>query len=104
MASAPAMFQRIMDSLLQKLPSVASNIEDVIVTGRTDEEHLTNLGRALTRLEEAGLRLSKAKCVFVAPKVEFLGYMIDKDELHLTQEKVTAISCVMRNFEHFWEC
>ncbi len=35
-----------MDSLLQ-LPGVASYIDDVIVTGWTDEEHLANLGRAL---------------------------------------------------------
>jgi len=49
-ASVPAMFQRIMDSLLQRLPGMASYIDNVIVTGRTDDEHLANLGRALTSL------------------------------------------------------
>ncbi len=58
---------------------MASYIDDVILTGRKDEEHLVNLGRAITRLEESGLRLNKAKCVFMAPKVEVLGYMIDKN-------------------------
>ena len=28
--------------------------------------------------EEAGLRVNKAKCVFMTSKVEFLGYIIDR--------------------------
>lgn len=90
-ASAPAIFQRIMDSLLQGLSGAAGYIDDIIVTGATEEEHLQNLERVLTRLEQAGLRLRRSKCVFMAPKIEYLGYVIDKQGLHPTQEKVSAI-------------
>ena len=51
------MFQRIMENVLQGLPGVSVYIDDILVTGKTLEDHLKNLEAVLTRLEEAGLRL-----------------------------------------------
>ena len=45
----------------------------------------------LQRLKEAGLRLKKEKCVFLAPSVEYLGHRIDAQGLHPTLEKVRAV-------------
>ena len=42
-ASAPAVFQQIMEKLLQGLPKVVVYIDDILVTGNSDEEHLENL-------------------------------------------------------------
>ena len=39
----------------------------------------------------AGLKLNRAKCIFMAPSVEYLGHVIDKNGLHPTREKVKAI-------------
>ena len=39
-ASAPAIFQKVMDTLLQDIPGVACYIDDIIVTGATEEKHL----------------------------------------------------------------
>ena len=58
-ASAPSMFQRIMESILQCLPGVSVYINDILMTGKTPQEHLCNLDAVLTRLEEVGLRLMK---------------------------------------------
>ena len=38
-ASAPAIFQQVMDTVLQGIPKVICYIDDVLVTGSTDEEH-----------------------------------------------------------------
>lgn len=38
-ASSP-IFQRTMDNLLQNLSHVAVYLDDILVTGRTEEEHL----------------------------------------------------------------
>ena len=50
--SAPAMFQRTIETILQGIPNVS-----VLITGKTNEEHLKNLEEVLvlTRLEKAGI-------------------------------------------------
>ena len=45
----------------------------------------------LGRLEEAGLRVKRKKCTFLADEVVYLGYMIDQHGLHPMQDKVEAI-------------
>ena len=39
-ASAPAIFQRSMDSILQGIPSVICYLNDLLITGASDQEHL----------------------------------------------------------------
>ena len=39
-------------------------------------------------MEQASLRLSKGKLLFMAPSVEYLGYKIDADGLYPLPEKV----------------
>ena len=56
---APAIFQRTMENLLQGLPYVFVYIDDILVTGASEEEHLHNLNEVLTRLETAGMCLKK---------------------------------------------
>ena len=47
-------------------------IDDIIVTGKSDEEHLYNLEEVLNRLEKAGMQLKKEKCMYMMPVVEYL--------------------------------
>ena len=42
-ASAPAIFQRTMDIILQGLSGVICYIDDILITGSSDKEHLANL-------------------------------------------------------------
>ena len=72
-ASAPSLFQRIMENLLQGIPSVSIYLDDIRVTGKSIPDHLSNLEAVLTRLEEAGVKLKRNKCSFLLPSVEFLG-------------------------------
>ena len=58
-ASAPALFQKAMDSILQGVPNTICYIDDILVTGRSDKEHLKNLEEVLSRLRRYGLRLKK---------------------------------------------
>ena len=89
--SAPATFQRVMEGLLGNISGVIVYLDDVLITGKTDEEHLKTLDTVLTRLKEAGLRLKKMKCSFMADSVTYLGHRIDAQGLHPLQEKVEAI-------------
>ena len=42
-SSSPAIFQRVIDNVLQIIPYVCAYLDDILVTGRTDEEHLKRL-------------------------------------------------------------
>ena len=64
-ASAPSMFQRIMESILQGVPGVIIYIDDILVSGKDEQDHLQKLDIVLTKLEEAGLQLKQAKCSFL---------------------------------------
>ena len=65
-ASALGIFQHTMESLLSGIPKV---IDDILVSGKTEDNHLQNLHQVLSRLEEAGLRLKKGKCEFMMPSI-----------------------------------
>ena len=91
-ASAPAIFQKVMDTVLQGLPRVICYLDDILVTGSTEEEHLQNLEKVLQRLQQYNIRANKAKCAFMCDAVEYLGHRIDATGLHTTTSKVEAIS------------
>ena len=66
-------------------------MDDVII--RTDpHEHLQVLDEVLTRLERHGILAKKSKCEFVVPSIVFIGYCVDGESQHLTEEKIAAIS------------
>lgn len=52
---------------------------------------MERLDTVLEKLRLAGLRLRKDKCEFMAQSVKYLGYKIDAEGIHPTEEKVQAI-------------
>ena len=73
-ASAPAVFQRAMDTILQGIPQVICYLNDILVTGRSDTEHLQNLEAVLHRLQHHGVKLWKEKCAFFQESVEYTSH------------------------------
>lgn len=90
-ASAPGIFQRVMECLLKGIPGVTVYLDDVLITGPTEAKHLTALREVLRRMSRAGLRLRRDKCTFLASSVVYLGHQIDAEGLHPVSEKVQAI-------------
>ena len=90
--SAPAIFQKAMDSILQGLEHVICYLDDILITGTADEEHLQNLDTVLARLKEHGVRLKRGKCSIWKPSVDYLGHHVDAKGIHTAPEKVSAIT------------
>ena len=81
-----------MEGLLQGIPYVFIYLDDILITGTSDEEHLATLDKVLSHLEEVGLRLKCNKCAFMLPSVEYLGHKISAEGLQPTGEKVQAVN------------
>ena len=90
-SSAPGIFQRVIDSLIQDIPGVVAYLDDILITGPSDEAHLASLKEVLLRLEKAGLRAKKEKCEFMVPSVTYLGHKIGTEGIHPLPDKIEAI-------------
>ena len=87
--SAPAIFQKIMDTILQGLQRVIFIVMyNILVTGATESEHLHNLEKVLQHLQG---QVNKAKCSFMHTEVQYLGHRIDAEGIHPTDSKLQAI-------------
>ena len=90
-SSTPGIFQRVIESIIQGIPGVVAYLDDILMTGPSEEAHLTALKEVLSRLEDAGLRAKKDKCEFMVPSVTYLDHKIATEGIHLLPEKVEAI-------------
>ena len=57
-ASAPGLFQREMEKILQDLDKVTIFF-DLVITGAMKEEHDQNITRVLQKVQDCGLTLSR---------------------------------------------
>ena len=80
-----------MDNMLKSIPGVCVYLDDVLISGSSEQEHLDSLNRVLALMAERGFRVAKEKCAFQQCEVSYLGHMIDKNGLHPLKNKVEAI-------------
>ena len=76
---------------MEGIPHVAVYLDDILVRGEDEADHLKNLFEVLSRLEEAGLGLKRSKCAFMQKEVEYLGHRVDAQGLHPVDKKVKGI-------------
>ena len=93
LCNAPATFQRLMENVLAGLVSnrCLLYIDDILVIGRTFQEHLENLRKVFERLHQAGLRLKPTKFHLVQLRVEYLGYIVSEAGIAADPRKVEAV-------------
>lgn len=91
--NAPATWQRLIDRVLgmDLEPYLFVYLDDVIIVTQTFEKHIEVLSEVFSRLKHAGLTLNKEKCQFCRTELRYLGYVVDKNGLHVDPEKVNAI-------------
>ena len=92
--SAPEFFQKQMSKILIGLDGVICMIDDVLIHGKTPQEHDQRLVAVLTRLRKANVTLNKDKCEFSKHSIRFLGQIIDSSGIRPDPEKVKAIQAM----------
>ena len=64
-----------MENLLQGISHVI--VDDILISGKDDNNNLANLEAVLKKLPESGPRLGKEKCYFMVPALTYCGYVIN---------------------------
>uniref|UniRef100_A0AAV2KNF0 ribonuclease H n=1 Tax=Knipowitschia caucasica TaxID=637954 RepID=A0AAV2KNF0_KNICA len=88
--NAAQSFQRLMDSALRDMPFIFVYLDDGLVASSSEEE--THLRVLFTRLNQHGLIINPAKCVFGVPSIKFLGHLITSEGAAPLPSKVEAVS------------
>ena len=89
-------FQKIMSRCFAGLKNVITKSDNILLFGKTQEEHDSCLEALLSRMEECGLTARIDKCEFCQEKIQFFGYEVSAEGIKPTHEKVQALqSCKM---------
>ena len=73
LTNAAQSFQRLINKLFRHLPFVFTYLDDHLIVSRTLEEHLLHLQQFFQVLQENGLTINPAKCVFAVPSLKPVG-------------------------------
>ncbi|XP_059061184.1 uncharacterized protein K02A2.6-like [Achroia grisella] len=73
------------------IDGVVCFLDDALIAAPTPQLHWERVEQVLNRLRGAGLILQKSKCSFLQEKVEYLGFIINRDGIHKNPNKIKAI-------------
>lgn len=90
-SSALDHFQFKLSNLFREEQGIINISDDILIHGPTQADHDDALRRCLEILKENNLTLSKGKCVFNKPELEYFGFTISKLGISPTVSKVSAI-------------
>jgi hypothetical protein len=91
LSCAPEMFHKRIVEVLSHIPGVIVYIDDILVWGRTQQEHDERLQMVLDALREAKLSINDSKCEVGKTRVKFLGHGVEDGKLYPDTEKIKAI-------------
>ena len=93
LTNAPATFQKLMTHALAGLLDTCClcYLDDILIFSASPEEHIRDLDRTLTRLEEKRLHVQITKCTFAVEEVEFLGHLVGRGVIKPDPAKVTTV-------------
>ena len=90
-ASSPAIWQRFIDQVTAGLEMTCTIMDDVVVSGRTNEEHYWNLDALCQLIQKYGLRVKPPKCFYCQESVVYMGRQVSKEGMRPTGEHLKAI-------------
>lgn len=91
---SPNSFSRMMHLAFSGLPAdkLFIYIDDIIVLGKSERDHLENLRTTFQRCRDRNLKINPSKCNFFRTEVLFLGHLCTSKGIRPDPSKFSAIS------------
>ncbi len=90
-SSSPGIFQRTVENILRGINNAQVRMDDILLTGPSNDAHIGILEDVLRRLDEAGVKLKREKCTFMSPSVDWVGHTIDAQGVRPIRDKLKAV-------------
>jgi hypothetical protein len=90
LTNAPAVCQALINNILRTHLdiTVVAYLNDILVYSKILEEHKVHVRQVLECLAKADLRLKPKKCEWHKDEVEFLGYVIGRYRVKISDKKI----------------
>ena len=88
---AQEVYHKRVHEMFDDMEGVETDIDDVLIFGRTKEEHDRNLKAALIRMQENNITLNIKKCVFQVTDIEYLGHILTQEGIRPDPKKLETI-------------
>lgn len=89
--SASEVFQNAIETTIRGIDGVKNIADDIIVWGNTQQEHDQRVEQLFSRLQEKGLTVNPAKCLFNQKELWFYGFQLTPNGIKADPRKVDAI-------------
>ena len=93
LTNAPATCQELINNVLRVHldKTVAAYLNDILVFSKTLEEHIPHVTEVLECLDKADLRLKPKKCEWHKEEVEFLGFVVGRNGVKMSNKKIQVV-------------
>ncbi|KIH46549.1 hypothetical protein ANCDUO_23398 [Ancylostoma duodenale] len=70
----------IQNKMVAGVRGVTTYLDDILVCGKTEQEHLENSLALFQRISEYALKVRIGKCLFAGPEIRYLGFILDRND------------------------
>ena len=91
--NSPSSFVRMLSQLFRRVPfpSLIYYIDDFLLATKNVDDHIERLDYVLSKLKEAGLKISPEKTKLLQKEVKFVGHIISERGIRIDEDRITPI-------------
>ena len=93
LCNASSTYQRCMELIFRRMQwkTLLIYLDDIILHSSSLDDHFDKINEALSRLNNAGLKLKPYKCEFLKAEVVYLGHVICKDGIKPNPKVIESV-------------